>query len=200
MTDYISKPSPEELVLKHYGVKGMRWGVRRTEKQLSGSRKKSPENMTSAEKAARIKKLHKELQKMNPELGLAGAGVRGHYGKKLSKKDFKKNPDYDWRKESPEKRLAISKQVTNKATRGTIYRAGAVAAAGILGAKQAKRINLSNPSDTAIVQAGVKALGVGTSLNAIVGGAQTVRGIRQEGREYEIRVELTALGDKKHGR
>lgn len=194
MTDIqISHPNPPLNELIHYGVKGMKWGVRK-------DRLKNVDSMTYAQKQARIKKLHKELEKMDAELGIAGAGLRGHYGKKLTKKDLKKNPNYDWRKESPEKRIELSRQVTRKAVRGTMLRHGAAIAAGLVASNQAKRISLSNPKDAEILRAGAKYAGLAFSANAAVTGVQSIRAIRQEGREYDIRVELTKLGDKQRGR
>jgi hypothetical protein len=52
MTDYISKPSPEELVLQHYGVKGMRWGVRRSRTERAATK--------DAEEFARAKMFYGE--------------------------------------------------------------------------------------------------------------------------------------------
>ena len=45
--------------LKHYGIKGMRWGVRRSEKQLAAAR---AANLADSEDAARAKDVARKIQ------------------------------------------------------------------------------------------------------------------------------------------
>lgn len=46
-----------DVVLEHYGIKGMKWGVRRSEKQLARARAQTPESKKTEATRQRAKKL-----------------------------------------------------------------------------------------------------------------------------------------------
>lgn len=69
-----------EDVLEHYGIKGMRWGVRRSEKQLARERAKKPKVSEDARRADRAQEKAKtkglkslsnqELDQLNKRMNL----------------------------------------------------------------------------------------------------------------------------------
>lgn len=98
MENYISNyESGEEL--QHYGVKGMRWGVRRASKQLSSatdsaSRDKAVASLNKhrTKSTQKIQKLEKKQEKLNASLTRSGAkdvAKAAKLEKKASKLDSK---------------------------------------------------------------------------------------------------------------
>ncbi len=70
--------------LMHYGVKGMRWGKRRSKKQLAKSRKKKVKSMTDDELKSRIARL--ELENKYMKLNNSAASQYSSKGKELAGK------------------------------------------------------------------------------------------------------------------
>lgn len=66
-------------ILEHFGVKGQKWGVRRSQKQLArASGKTDPKTLSDAELRSRLNRMqmekqYKELTKAPPTVGQRGA-------------------------------------------------------------------------------------------------------------------------------
>lgn len=101
-----NKPELNELV--HYGVKGMKWGVRKRRKD------ESPQE--------RIKKLQKEIDKYDGQQIFDGYSYIGWEAKKFNKKNMKKNPNFqeDYKKLPQEVRDADRQKLANRAMRRTL--------------------------------------------------------------------------------
>lgn len=64
-----------EEELEHFGIKGMKWGVRRTPEQLGHKREKTPEQLAkSAKRKAAVKKAASVVKKYGPAV-VGGAAV-----------------------------------------------------------------------------------------------------------------------------
>jgi hypothetical protein len=99
--------------LYHYGVKGMKWGVRKKE-------------LSPADEVTKI------TQKMKPGKGrriYEGEQYRGHYGKKLFKKERIKDPKFMYSELSKSDQKKYQSKITNK-TRAGIATLGAAEMAG----------------------------------------------------------------------
>lgn len=114
-----NKPPLDEALLEHFGVKGMRWGVR----------KQPPRPPTRNQQ---IQSLTRKIDRVGAETYVQGQQLRGWALKKQYKKEIKKNPKFSYKKLSPEDQVRYQEKAARKVNRATALR-GAGAAAGILG-------------------------------------------------------------------
>lgn len=176
------KPSIDDIL--HFGVKGMRWGVRKSDPGLD----------TSEGRKKRIGKLEKKIDRLDDEYIVTGYGLRGHAAKGLHEKAKKKDPNYDatgktWTKEQ---NAAFSKKVGRRARRQSIQM-GALASAIILGAgniaMSALAANGTHANTVREGRIGVAML-VGIPAKQTV---QYVRAIGQAEKHQRLRKEITEL-------
>jgi hypothetical protein len=109
-----------EDFLAHYGVRGMRWGVRRSEPSSASDRR------------LELAKINQKIGKIDADKALRGYGLRGWAAQKMYNKQIKKNPGFAYKKLSPEEKLAWQRKASRKVTRSVIER-GAVEIAAVLG-------------------------------------------------------------------
>lgn len=103
--------------VKHHGVLGMHWGVRKRE--------------TPAEEA---RKLIKKTNRMNGNSLFGGYGLRGYYMQKKYDRIMKKNPNFMFKKLSKEDQRKYLDQGTHEAqTRLLIRGLGEVAGGAVVG-------------------------------------------------------------------
>lgn len=112
------KPSLDEALLEHFGVKGMHWGVRKKE------------NLTNKQQIARI---NKKISKLDIENRyVEGAGLVGRERAKIYKRRLKKDPKFTRRKLSTEQKLADEDKSAARISRKVVI-AGAIEAGVIIG-------------------------------------------------------------------
>lgn len=95
--------------LAHYGVKGMKWGKRKTPEQ-------------------RLAKVNRKIDRIDGNRAFQGYMLRAHFTGKMAKKELKKNPNWDYRKLSDAEDARFNAKADAKARR-VILRNGATAAA-----------------------------------------------------------------------
>jgi hypothetical protein len=109
--------------LKHFGVKGMHWGVRET---------RSTSLTPTAAKRAELADLNKKISKIGGQKYVDGEELRGWALKKQYKKAVKKDPSFTYGKLTPEAKAEWQKRATRKVTRSLITR-GVIETAVVLG-------------------------------------------------------------------
>jgi hypothetical protein len=107
--------------LEHFGVKGMHWGVHKSDPA-------NPQNLRG-----QISKIDAKLEKKDGANVLAGYGLKGWAGSKQYKKAIKKNPDFRYAKLSAEQKLAYDKKSYNMARRSVIGRTAVESALIVVG-------------------------------------------------------------------
>lgn len=116
MVYYVGAEKPTlEDALEHYGVMGMKWGTHK---------ERTPEQQ--------IQRINKKIQKYDMDNYLSGIGIRGHSAKKINKRALKKNPEFSYKKLSPEAKAKYDSKVNRKARNSVMLR-GATEVAIILG-------------------------------------------------------------------
>jgi hypothetical protein len=110
------KPSLEDLA--HFGVKGMKWGVRKPQ---------TPQEQQSRELAKAIQK----RDAIDGQKAFDGYGLRGWGAKKIYKRQVRKNPHFALNKLTKEETVAYNKAATRRAARSVMLR-GSVEVAAIL--------------------------------------------------------------------
>jgi hypothetical protein len=119
----LSEPDVEEFIA-HFGVKGMRWGVRKS--QLSSTEVRNSE----------IARISKRIPKYNTEKGLrvaAGYQLRERGLAKQSAKSLKRNPSFTYKELSPEQKAAFQRKASNAVTRSVMLKGAAQVAALLAG-------------------------------------------------------------------
>jgi hypothetical protein len=112
------KPSLDEALV-HFGVKGMKWGVRKNSISKTGQQ-------------GNLKKLQKKMDRLDADRAIEGYNYRGWAGKKVYKKMVKKNSKFAFNKLSKAEQVAYLKKIDSKAKRD-IALMGAAEVAIILG-------------------------------------------------------------------
>lgn len=171
--------------LQHFGVKGMHWGQRKT-----------PDQMTTSEKAARIKQLNKKMDRLDMDAAITGIGVRGYYASKMHEKALKKDPGLADRKPIRRKGQELAdfnRTLTRKARNGVLLRGvpqlGLIVAGGAIG--------ISKLAKTPRAVQGGKAM---TALLAINGAKimyADLHGINTADKRERILAEISELEPKR---
>jgi len=86
-----------EEALAHFGIKGMRWGVR-----------KSPNSLAKAQS---------KMDKLDANKAIAGISYQGHYLRKMANKELRKNPKFSYSKLTPQEKKDWQTKGSNKAIR-----------------------------------------------------------------------------------
>jgi len=108
------KPSLDDLV--HFGVKGMKWGVR----------KSKPTSSTE-----RLRELNRKANRLNAETLIVGENQLGAAFRKQYNKAMKKNPNFDFNALTPKQQAAYRAKGHRRAYRRTLI-VGAVEASAII--------------------------------------------------------------------
>lgn len=124
---YFGKQKASLESLAHYGIKGMRWGVRRSEN------KGEPKKLSARETARRVKQIERKLNRMDADEALAGLGLIGYEAKRYGNKMRKKHGE-DWTgsKLNRKERLEFERKMGGRAIRRQLRR-GAVEVGIVLG-------------------------------------------------------------------
>ncbi len=142
--------------LAHYGVKGMKWGVRTDKSRASGMQ--------------RLGELDTSLKKIRIDGSSTwnAALTRAYYVGKETKKERRKNPDFDRRKLSREDRDEFEKQVTKREIVDLSVRAigesAAAVAIGKVGGKYLFGLNESNSTKSGMAFAAMVLAGRGKQI------------------------------------
>lgn len=130
----ISNPNPPLDELMHYGVKGMKWGVRRTDAQLGNARSKSLAEKADkyvAKRDARIQKYaerkvrkgtadraikFKEFNNRRMQAARIKQGVKERSDRfdKLVEKEMKKDPSFNPKTMSKSEKEYLQRKATNR--------------------------------------------------------------------------------------
>lgn len=174
-----SKPPLEEVMLEHFGVKGMHWGVRKS--------------LTPAQERQRqLERVNKKINRIDANRVIEGASLQGWQLKKMAKKELKKNPNFTFSKLTPAQREAHLQRASDRARRRVIARGvvetGIILGGGLLALSQVK----ASPQTIRGAQASVGILSAKGGLSVV----SNVNSIRANDRLRKLQAERDRLQKK----
>lgn len=175
--DSNDKPDPQELA--HYGVKGMRWGVRRSEGELSRSRQRkqakaektvsreqerldkwAAKKVSKGKGEKKLAKLEKQTKRRYKQelLSVEGRRVRKERFDALVEKEMKKDPNFTKTMTSSERKVLETKAANKALSRAYVSSQAKKAAVSTVVDKTVKsKIDMNNldPGQQLMVQGGL---------------------------------------------
>lgn len=135
--------------LAHFGIKGMKWGQRKSESS-------APDTRTDLQK---YKDVEKEFPLHNNRGSWEGGLLRQHYAKKVLDKERRKDESFDFNKIDGERRRDLQQKIQRKAMTDLALRTTGEAAAAVVigkvGGAKLFGLNSSNSTKAGLAFAGM---------------------------------------------